>query len=101
MPETRNSKKRQARLSFQPVASSSPQAASLSKDVQARAAAVRYESPTKIRRTVGFSSSPVRIKQWPSEPRRSTRATVRDGHGGLLTPAASSQMPSKPEEKGK
>ncbi|MCJ1478867.1 hypothetical protein MMC13_007551 [Lambiella insularis] len=57
MPSTRSSRssKRQTRLAFTPLPSSSPQASSLSSGIRTRAAAVRYgslESPTKRQRIV-------------------------------------------------
>ena len=53
MPSTRSTRKRQTRLLFEPVVSSSPEASKLSTTVQSRAAAVRYEgsrNPSKKRR---------------------------------------------------
>ncbi|MCJ1402019.1 hypothetical protein MMC11_005238 [Xylographa trunciseda] len=60
MPSTRSSKK-QTRLAFTPLPSSSPQTASLPSHLQTRAASVRYDelvSPTKRRRLLNAASSP-------------------------------------------
>ena len=53
MPSLRSSKKKQTRLTFPPLPSSSPQAATYSSNINKRAAAVKLEnieSPTKKRR---------------------------------------------------
>ena len=60
MPPTRSSKK-QTRLAFTPLPSSSPQSASLPSHLQTRAASVRYDdsaSPTKRRRVSDIAATP-------------------------------------------
>ncbi|MCJ1388115.1 hypothetical protein MMC18_000960 [Xylographa bjoerkii] len=60
MPSTRSSK-RQTRLAFTPLPSSSPQTASLPSQLQPRAASIRYDdsaSPTKRRRMLDTAPTP-------------------------------------------
>ncbi|MCJ1437880.1 hypothetical protein MMC27_007267 [Xylographa pallens] len=60
MPSIRSSKK-QTRLAFTPLPSSSPQSASLPSHLQTRAASVRYDdsaSPTKRRRVLDIAATP-------------------------------------------
>ncbi|MCJ1387042.1 hypothetical protein MMC17_010171 [Xylographa soralifera] len=73
MPSTRSSKK-QTRLAFTPLPSSSPQTASLPSHLQIRAASVRYDdsvSPTKRRRVLDIAATrKITTVSTPSTPSR-------------------------------
>ncbi|MCJ1281468.1 hypothetical protein MMC26_000788 [Xylographa opegraphella] len=76
MPSTRTSK-RQTRLAFTPLPSSSPQSASLPSHLQTRAASVRYDdsaSPLKRRRVLDLAvTSTITTVVSPSRPVHSTQ----------------------------
>ena len=113
MPSTRSSsRKKQTRLSFTPLSSSSPAAAEYPSQIQERAAAVRYydlSSPTKKRRVAhslgdGVSRSLSKPHDFTSPSRRTGIAVMLQStskmpgenpklpHEGLLTPGPSSQI---------
>lgn len=92
MRETRSAtKKKQTRLAFAPIPSSSPVAAAFANETQRQVAAVRYEqplTPSKLPRIA--LSSPLKFKSSPE--------SSRDGKMALPTPAPSSQMVQKDSE---
>lgn len=101
MPSVRSSK-RQTRLAFTPVPSSSPQAVKLPSSLRSRAAAISYdgiESPTKRRKIAhlpgsGISSIPVSTASPPSmsfSPFARMPGAVKLQSHLLPTPEASSQ----------
>ena len=87
MPVTRSSQKKQARLAFEPVPSSSPQAKQLSPAVRKRAAVVRFVGDKATKKRLIESLEP------PSSPLPLPRSTTGKGFAsGLRTPDPSSQL---------
>ena len=115
MSSSRSTRKRQTRLSFQPVASSSPEASKLSASLRPRAAVVRFEqggTSRKKRRLriedsingqneLDQASSPVLTRHPDDFVRSSGRGRKYDdgNNGGLLEPAQSSEVQTRARKR--
>ncbi|KAI9709491.1 MAG: hypothetical protein M1820_003251 [Bogoriella megaspora] len=88
------SRKRQTRLSFSPLPSSSPQSSRYSTQIRGKAAAVTYISPAKKQKTnhrSGKINFGITLTHSDSCKRKLTGQMYLDNHIGLATPKDSSQ----------
>lgn len=101
MPSSSSSTRKQTRLSFSPLPSSSPAASDLPEQIQNRAAAVRYDafgSPTKKRRIVPPRSGQGKLDFESRMPIKKHYGGSDDASAPLPTPEPSSQVEVKQEE---